>query len=308
MPLHPEAQAFLDGLAALELPPLETLDAETQRAMFGAENPDGPTPPEVASVDDRSVPGAAGDIPVRIYRPSNDDGLPAIVFFHGGGWVIGNLDSHDHLCRALANAAGALVVNVDYRLAPENAYPAAYDDCVSVFAWTVANAAELGADASRVAVAGDSAGGNLSASVAMWARDNDTSLAAQVLIYPATNLAEPDTASYKENGEGYLLTKGWMDWFIDQYVPNAADRSQIAASPALADSLEGLAPAIVLTAEFDPLRDDGKNYADALSAAGVTADYTNFDGQVHGFASQIGVMTDAQVAADQIGEFLKATW
>lgn len=304
----PEAQTMLDALAALELPPLETLDAETQRTIFGSENPDGPPPPEVASVKDRTIPGQAGDIPVRIYRPTDDTGLPILTYFHGGGWVIGDLNSHDYICRALANAAGAVVVSIEYRLAPEHVFPASYDDCVAGFAWAVDNAEELGGDASRTAVGGDSAGGNLAAAVALWARENSVVLSAQVLIYPCSNIAEPDTDSYFANADGYLLTRGWMDWFIEQYVPNQADRMLPSASPALADSHAGLAPAIVLTAEFDPLCDDGKYYADMLSAAGVAVSHTKYDGQIHGFATQIGVMDDAQKAVDQIGEFLSATW
>ncbi len=308
MPPKPEAQAFLDVFASLELPPLESMPAEMQREIFGAENPDGPPPPPIASVADRTIPGPAADIPVRVYRPSDATGLPLVVFVHGGGWVIGDLDSHDYICRAIANAADAVVMSVDYRLAPENPFPASYDDSIAGLKWAVENAAELGADPSRVAVAGDSAGGNLAAAMGVWARDNNVDLAAQVLIYPATNLAAPGTDSYFANADGYLLTRGWMDWFIDQYLPGDTDRSDPAASPALADSLADVAPAIVLTAEFDPLRDDGKNYADALGAAGVPVTYTNYDGQIHGFATQIGAMEDAQRAVDQIAEFLTATW
>ena len=304
MPPKPEAQLFLDGLAVLDLPAFESMDAATQRSIFDAENPDGPPAPPIASVRDTT----AGGVPVRVYKPSDDTGLPVVVYFHGGGWVLGNLDSHDNTCRAIANAASSVVVAVDYRRAPEDTFPAAFDDCVAAVAWVAANAGDLGIDASRIAVAGDSAGGNLAAAAALWARDNaDVNVAAQVLIYPAVNLADPVTDSYNNNADGYLLTKGWMNWFIDQYLGDA-DRSQPFASPALAESHAGLAPAIVITAEFDPLHDDGKNYADALSAAGVTVQYEDFDGQIHGFATQIGVMADADVAVDQIASFLAANW
>ncbi len=309
MPVKAEAQLFLDALAALELPPLHEMDAATQRAIFDARNPDAPPPPEVASVDDLSIPGPGGDIGLRIYRPSTNDGLPVLVYAHGGGWVIGSLDSHDSVCRAWANAASAVVVSVDYRLAPENPYPAPFDDCVAALQWAHANAAQFGGDPSRMAVAGDSAGGNLAAALALWARDNDgPALAAQVLTYPVTNIAAPDTPSFAANAEGYLLTAAWMNWFNDQYVPEAADRADPYVSPAMAESHAGLPPALVFTAEYDPLRDDGAGYAKTLGDAGVMVEYVNYEGQVHGFASQIDAMPDAQDAANRAGTFLNSNW
>ncbi len=304
-----EAQLFLDTLATLGLPAFETMDAALQREIFDAENPDAPEPPAVHSSEDRQIPGPGGDIGIRIYRPSADEGKPVVVYMHGGGWVLGTLGSHDGICRAIANAADACVVAIDYRRSPEHPFPACFDDCVAGLAWVAANAAEFGGDSSRLAVAGDSAGGNLAAAAAIWARDTgESSVVAQVLIYPATNLADPVTGSYTENADGYLLTQGWMDWFIDQYVPNTADRSDHRASPALASSHAGLAPAIVFTAEFDPLRDDGKAYAAQLTAAGVPTTYSNYEGQIHGFATQIGAMEDASKAAEEMGAFLKSVW
>lgn len=307
MPINAEAQVFLDTLAALELPPFETMDATVQRSIFDAEA-DGPEPPPIHSSVDRVVPGPAGDIKVRVLRPSDAPDLPVIVYFHGGGWVIGTIDGHDSLARALANAASAVVVNVEYRRAPEDIYPAAFDDCAAVTAWVAANADELGADTSRLAVGGDSAGGNLAAAVALHARDAGTDIAGQLLIYPATNLADPATQSYADNGEGYLLTSNWMDWFIDQYLPEPAQRSEPFASPALAADLSGVAPAMVITAGYDPLRDDGAAYAESLEAAGVDVEYRHYEEQIHGFASQIGIMADAATNVDAMAEFLAARW
>ncbi len=309
MALRDEAQMFVDGLAAMEFPPFETMDVETQRAILDPVVDSDVEPPTIHSSIDQTVPGFAGDIAIRVYRPTAEADLPVVLFFHGGGWVIGTLDSHDALCRSIANAAAAVVVSVDYRLAPEHRYPAAFDDCAAVTAWVHANTAELGVDGSKIAVAGDSAGGNLAAAVALLARDQDgPKLAAQLLIYPACNLAETNTASYGANGEGYLLTSGWMDWFIDQYVPETADRTEIHASPALSESHSEVAPALVLTAEYDLLLDDGKAYADTLRDAGVDVEYFCFDGHVHGFASQIGVMDAADEAVAKMAAFLASRW
>ena len=309
MALNEEAQGFLAALGELNLPPLETIDAATQRMMFDVPAEDGPEPPPIHSSNDRTVPGPAGDIPVRVYKPSDAENLPVIVYYHGGGWVICGLESHDALCRALANRCDAAVVSVDYRRAPEDPYPAAFDDCLAATAWVADNAAELGVDASRLAIGGDSAGGNLAAAVAVAARDQSgPAITSQILIYPATNLVEPETASYAKNGENYFLTKGWMTWFIDCYIPDVAKRAEVYASPALAESHAGLPPAIVVTAGYDPLCDDGKAYADQLAAAGVNVVYDHFDGTVHGFVSSLMVLSDGQVAADNIAAFVTARW
>jgi acetyl esterase len=309
MALRDEAQMFVDGLAAMEFPPFETMDVEMQRSILDPVVDSDVEPPRIHSSVDQVVAGSGGDIPIRIFRPNGDSDLPVVLYFHGGGWVIGTLDSHDALCRAIANAATAVVVSVDYRLAPEHRYPAAFDDCAAVMAWVHANAVELDVDGSKMAVAGDSAGGNLAAAVALLARDqDDPKLAAQLLIYPACNLVDIETDSYSANGEGYLLTSGWMGWFIDQYVPEAADRAEGHASPALSESHCEVAPALVLTAEYDLLLDDGKAYADTLRDAGVDVDYFCFDGHVHGFASQIGVMDAADEAVAKMAGFLAKRW
>jgi len=304
MTLVPQAQEFLDRLHALELPPFETLDAATQREIFNGPTEDGAEPTPVHSVAAQTFPGPVGPVPVRIYRPSDGSNLPAVIFFHGGGWVIGNLDSHDNLCRAMCSAMNAVVVSVAYRLAPEDVFPAAIDDSDAAVAWVAASAGELGIDGSRISVAGDSAGGNLAAAAAVTARDNGLALAAQLLIYPACNLHEPRTASYHENAEGYLLSSAWMDWFVATYAGGAEVTQDPRFSPALASSHEGLAPALVITAEYDPLRDDGERYAAALHAAGVPTELVRFHGQVHGFANQVGVMDDADNAVQAMTAFV----
>lgn len=308
MPLKDEAQQLIDTLNELGLPPFETLPVEAQREMFGAKTPDV-EPPAIHQIEDTTAPGPAGEVAVRVFRPSDKRDLPVVVYFHGGGWVVGSLDSHDATCRLLANNAEAVVVSVDYRMAPEDRYPAAVDDCLAVTAWVAANGDDGGWDGSRLAVAGDSAGGNLAAAVALAARDQGPAVSAQVLVYPATNLVDAETPSYLDNGErGYLLTKGWMNWFIDQYIPDHDRRGEPLGSPALAESHAGLPPAIILTAQFDPLLDDGANYASLLRDAGVDVVYEQFEGQIHGFFSAVGTMEDSEVGSGMVAEFLKGHW
>jgi acetyl esterase len=305
MPLDPQARFVLDTIASQGGMELTELAPAEARQMF--EKMKLPFPAEaVASVADRTVPGPAGPIPVRVYRGEGaPTPAPAIVFFHGGGWVIGSLETHDNFCRALANRAQAVLVAVDYRLAPESRYPAAADDCYAVARWVAEHGAELGVDGARIAVAGDSAGGNLSAAVALMARDRGAPrLRHQVLIYPVT---DPDfeRASYRENAEGYLLTREGMMWFWDHYVPDVARRDEAYASPLRAEKLGGVAPATVLTAEFDPLRDEGEAYAERLRDAGVPTTLRRYDGQIHGFAAMFEVFDQGKVALAQIAEVLR---
>ena len=230
--------------------------------------------PEIASVEDREIAG----VPVRIYRPSAADGLPVLLYFHGGGWVIGDLDSHDGVSRDLASQAGILVIAVDYRLAPEHKFPAAVDDSLAVTQWVLDHAAEVGGDPSRVAVGGDSAGGNLAAILAHELRGR---LAFQLLVYPATDMTM-SFPSITDNGEGYLLTKASMDWFTGHYLDGTgADRRELRLSPLNNTDWTGLPPALVITAEFDPLRDEGEAYAAKLQAAGVPTTLHRYDGQMH---------------------------
>lgn len=305
--LDPKARALLDQLAAAGAPPLHELPVAVAReglaALFGTQ-PGGTLP--LAAIEDRRVPGPAGEIPVRVYRPEGRPPLPLVVFFHGGGWVLGNLESHDGTCRTLARAVPAVVVSVDYRLAPEHKFPAAAEDAFAATRWAAEHAASLGGDAARVAVAGDSAGGNLAAVVALMARDRGgPPLVHQVLVYPPTDAA-CDTASYEENAEGYFLTRDGMRWFWGHYLPSPAEGRHPYASPLRAEDLRGLPPALVITAEYDPLRDEGEAYAARLRAAGVGAVTRRFDGMIHAFASLTGTFPEATVAIDAVAAALRA--
>lgn len=286
MEMTPQTRRFVDMMvgAVPEIgpgsDPREMRAARAQRRLVEG--------PEVALVRDLSAPGPAGEIPLRHYRPDPAAPAPGIVFFHGGGFVLGDLESHDHICRILADGAGAVVVAVDYRLAPEHPYPAAVEDSVAALRWVADNAAELGIDPARLAVCGDSAGGNLATVAARAARDaGGPELCHQALIYPVTDFTgygpSGDGAypSRTDNGEGYFLTGRAMAWFNEQYLSDGQE-SEPDASPALAASLEGLPPALVLTADFDPLRDEGEEYARLLCAAGVPATTVRVNDGFHG--------------------------
>jgi acetyl esterase len=290
MPLNPEAQAVLDQMASSGVPPLHTLSVEAARQLiidlFATKGEREP----VGKVEDRGVPGPAGQIPVRIYTPTGSGPFPMLVYFHGGGWVIGNIETHDAPCRALANQAGSIVVSVDYRLAPEHRFPAGPEDCYAATRWAADHAEEIGGDPRRLAVGGDSAGGNLAAVVAQMARDRGgPPLAFQLLVYPVTD-HRFDTASYRENADGYFLTKDGMEWFWNHYLGRAADGDQPLASPLRARDLQGLPPAFVMTAEYDPLRDEAEAYAARLREAGVPVALTRYPGMIHGFFSMGNVL------------------
>jgi acetyl esterase len=304
MALDAAIKATLDAMAAAGGPALDALPPAEARKVFD----NMPLPrKEIAlpSVENRTIPGPAGQIPVRIYQPAGAGPKPVLLYLHGGGWVIGSLDSHDGICRELAEGAGCVVVSVDYRLAPEHCYPAAPEDCYAALQWVAANAASLGADAKRLAVGGDSAGGNLSAVVAQMARDKGgPAIRFQLLIYPVTD-ADFTTPSYVQNAEGYLLTTSAMKWFWGHYVPSEAPRREPYASPLRAKDLSGLPPAWVCTAEFDPLRDEGEAYAKRLQQAGVSTTLTRFDGLIHGFISMGLVSPKAQAAVDETVAALK---
>jgi acetyl esterase len=288
VPVDPQLQELVDASAAMAQLDMATTTAETFRALSKAPYLDYVPSVEVASVVDRSIPGPETEIPVRIYTPerTREDGdapFGVLVFFHGSGFVIFDLDTHDHECRVLANLGRVVVVSVDYRLAPEHKFPAAVVDARAAVHWTAEHAEGLGADASRLAVGGDSAGGNLTAVVAQMARDEGgPPIAFQLLVYPVTDL-RGDHASRVENGEGYLLTTQVMQWFESQYLDDEGDRTDPRVSPLLADSLADLPPALVITAEFDPLRDEGDEYAERLRAAGVPVTLSRYAGAVHGF-------------------------
>jgi acetyl esterase len=261
----------------------------------------------VAALTNLAIPGPAGAIRARHYRPARGDGSPLLVFYHGGGQVIGSIETHDDLCRQICREGQMHVLSVDYRLAPEHKAPAGSDDALAAFRWALDNAADLGADPDRVAVGGDSAGGNLAALVSMRARDEGTRLPAlQLLFYPVVNYRD-ETRSQTLFAEGFFLTKHDIDWFDDKYLDGASvDDSDPAVSPLLADDFSGLPPALVLTAGFDPLRDEGRQYADAMRSAGVTVDYREFGSLVHGFANLFALGGDSATATAESISALRA--
>ncbi len=300
MPLDPQARALLDLAAAQGAPPTWTLaPAEARALMRAGAAVLGPGEP-VARVDDRAIPGPGGPIPLRIYDSGGDGPRPALVFFHGGGWVVGDLDTHDHLCRAIAVAASAVVVAVDYRLAPEHKFPAAIDDAFAATLWTFAHARELGIDPGRIGVGGDSAGGNLATVVALMARDRGAPpVAHQVLIYPITD-CDFDTPSYLENSEGYGLSRGGMIWFWQQYLEGLAAASSPLAAPLRAEDLSGLPPTLILTAQYDVLRDEAESYAARLRLANVPVTLIRHEGMIHGFARRLDILDAARTALAQV--------
>jgi acetyl esterase len=301
MPLDPHLKSLLDFLASAGLPPMSQGTPETARAGFRALSVDTrpvDALPPVASVEDITVPGGDGPRPARVYRPSTPGPLPTIVLLHGGGFVIGDLDTHDLTARTLANGCDAVVVSVDYRLAPEDPWPAGVEDAVAATRWAASALSTLGGD-DRLAVAGDSAGGNLSAVVAQVMRDEGIPLAGQLLIYPVTD-RRGSYPSHQENGTGYFLDLDTMLWFDEQYVGHLTEVD--VTDPRLAPlhgDLTGLAPAVLVVAEFDPLRDDGLAYAAALEAAGVPVEVRTFPGMIHGFVDMGRHSPGAQAAVDE---------
>ena len=297
MPLHPQAQAVADFYAAMRTTPFEELPPTEARALYSAGQI--PSTEEVHEIRDVQ----AGSIPCRLYRPSVKTDLGLMVFFHGGGWVIGDLNSHDGVCRSLANKSGHAVLAVDYRLAPEHKFPAAYDDCESALKWAFENAKALGIDSSRIAVGGDSAGGNLAAAVAL---SEVVPLKFQMLIYPAVDM-QMNSPSIDENAQAPILTKAVMTWFVNHYMKSDQDRINIKASPMVASDelLKRMPPAIVITAEFDPLRDEGEAFGKRLVENGVPATITRYNGAFHGFFNMITILDDAQSAHAQAAALLK---
>jgi len=298
--LHPQARALLDLVEQRGLPPTHTLSPAEARALYRERRTfTQPDPPEVALVRNLYAEGPHGAIPLRLYRPlgaAPDALLPVLVYYHGGGWVIGDLDTHDVLCRELANMAGCAVVSVDYRMAPEHRFPIAVDDCMAAAYWVRRNAASLWVDAARLAVGGDSAGGNLAAVVALAARDaGDLPLAFQLLIYPATDQRRT-APSHQVNAQGYLLTADTIGYFHDHYLPDPAHDLDWRASPLLHDDLTRLPPAFVLTAGHDPLCDEGLMYSQRLAEAGNRGAYVCFARQIHGFILMGRVLDEANAA------------
>ena len=307
MPLDPQARAMIDKTLALNLPPASRMGVAALRA--NARERSAALPREdVASVRDHRVAVAGGELLVRVFTPHAVAPRPALVYFHGGGWVTGDVDTHEGICRTLANAAGCVVASVDYRCAPEHTFPTAAEDAYAATRWVAAQASELGVDAGRIAVCGDSAGGNLAAAVALMARDRGgPRLSFQVLVYPITD-CDFETPSYRDNAEGYLLTREGMRWYWDQYVPHAADRMNPYVSPMRATSLAGLPPALVITAEYDPLRDEGEAYARKLGAAGVPVAHTRYPGMIHAFYRFTSTVDAARAAVAETVAALKKAW
>jgi acetyl esterase len=306
MALDAQVKAVLDLVIKSGRPAYHQLSPKDARQLFRETRPAStPTPPEIGTVTDLL---AAGTIPVRVYRPVGapaDRALPALVYFHGGGWVIGDLETHDVLCRQLTAEAGVSVIAVDYRLAPEAKFPAAVDDAWAATRWVADNAGRLGIDPRRLAVGGDSAGGNLAAVVALMARDaGGPSLAYQALLYPVTEVGT-ETRSYRDFADGFLLTRDSMRWFFDHYLGSHDQAGDWRVSPLRAPSLAGLPPALIVTAGFDPLRDEGEAYARALREAGVTVDYVCYGGMIHGFVPMGRLIDTGNRAVSHIAASLR---
>jgi len=311
-----QMQAVLDELQNLGPKPLETLSpAEARKqptpadAVIALLKRQGltPKPAPVGDIDNRSIPGPVGDVPVRVYTPEGPGPFPVIVYVHGGGWVIATLDTYDSSCRGLANSVPAVVVSVDYRQAPEHPFPAPVEDVYAAYRWTVMNAAEINGDPARIAIAGESAGGNMATVVAMMARDNGDPLPVhQLLVYPVTNY-DTNTPSYQENAAAKPLNKPMMEWFAGHYLPNMADRANPYAAPLQATNLSGLPPATVILAEIDPLRSEGEAYVEKLRAAGVPVRATLFKEVTHEFFGMTPVLDAAKDAvAEAAGELRTA--
>ncbi len=309
MALDAIVKDLLDQMAANPMPKLWEVPPaqgrELYRMMAQTLEPQGIA---IGKVENTSFPGPSGDqIKLRVYSPVAGGGaaLPCLVYFHGGGWVIGDLDTHDALCRTLANETGARVISVDYRLAPEHKFPAAVDDAYGAVKWVESNASKLGIDPNRIAVAGDSAGGTLSAVVSLMAKQKGgPHIVFQLLIYPATQ-SRSNTDSMKSFAEGYFLERKTMDWFFDQYLPAGIDPNDWRVSPLAAPDVSGLPRAYVVTAGFDPLKDEGKAYADKLNHAGVAAVYVDYPGMVHGFFNMSGVLPQAREAIADAAKALR---
>ena len=309
MPLDHDVEILLKMIQEANRPSFETVGAIAARELFMAGRKAlSPDPMPIAETRDIAIPGPGGAIPARLYRSVTTGILPVLVFFHGGGWVVGNIESHEAMCRHLANRAECAVVAVDYRMGPEHKFPAAVDDCFAATGWVADNGASLGIDPRRLAVGGDSAGGNLGAVVSLLARDKGAPrIACQLLIYPATDAAMRHD-SIARYAEGYVLTRSTMRWFYDQYLRIPEDAADWRVSPLLASDLAGLPAAFVLTAGYDPLCDEGDAYAARLAAAGVPVTHRRFPGQVHGFVTNGRVIRAAETALDEAAAVLKAAW
>jgi acetyl esterase len=309
MPLDPLLKAFLDQMAAQPLPKMWEMEpAAAREAMVALMQAAGPKDVPIGKVTNLAIPGPAGDIPARAYTPvaAGGEPLPTLVFFHGGGFVIGGIETHDGLCRMLANDSACRVISVEYRMAPEHKFPAAVEDAFAAVAWIEKNAAKLGVDANRLAVGGDSAGGNLAAVVTHMARDAGApKLAFQMLLFPVTEI-EADMVSRREFAEGYFLEGRTIEWFFDHYFEAGAETSDIKASPLLAEKFTGLPPAYIMVAGFDPLHDEGVAYAEKLRDAGISVTLDDYPDMVHDFIYLQAVLPQAAEALGTAAKALKA--
>ena len=306
--LDPEVLALLEVMDARGGTPIQNMDPVDARAvrneglkLTGGERL------ELARVEDLQIPSGRGSIAARLYSANTTGRKAALIYFHGGGFVVGNLETHDAVCRSLAGESGAVVIAVDYALAPENRFPAAVEDAYAATLWIVENAGRLGLDGQRISVGGDSAGGTLAIVTAMRCRDaGGPALRSQVLFYPVTDLSSFDTESYRSLSEGYGLSRAAMIWFGAQYLPSADFAQHPEASPLLATDFKGLPPALLITAEFDPLRDEGEAYARRLEGAGVPVQLSRYDGMIHGFVAMRGVVAGGRRAIGEAAAFLRS--
>ena len=306
MPLDPQVELFLEQMKAVTkgAPPISSYSPAEYRAISEQNMMSSLETEEVSKVEDVQIPVDDGEIMARIYTPEGIGPHPVFVFYHGGGWVLGSVESYDGMSRMMANASGAIVVSVDYRLAPEHRFPVATEDCYHALLWTAEHIEEYGGMKDCIIVGGDSAGGNLAAVVTQMAKERSgPQIAGQVLIYPSTSFTI-STPSMKENAHGYFLTKDMMNWLSSHYIRDE-DRSSPYASPLLAEDMNGLPQAFVLTAEFDPLRDEGRLYADKLAAGGVSVQYKEYKGMIHGFVSMAAVIDQGREAILHIGAVIK---
>jgi acetyl esterase len=306
VPLDPQLQAMRDQRERDQVPPLYDMSlTEARAADLASIRAGGGDPEPVHEVTDLTVPGPGGDLPLRLYRPSSQRPLPVLLYLFGGGWVLGTIDTADGVSRSLANATGALVAVPGYRLAPEHPFPAAADDCYAALRWVAAHAAGIGADPARIAVGGDSAGGNLAAGLALRARAQGPALAGQLLVYPNTDQLADDE-SMRAADDPYLFNRHSVAWYRQHYLAGPGDAASPLASPLRAESLAGLPPALVITAEYDPLRDQGEAYAGRLADAGVPAELSRYPGMTHGFFTMAGTVDASRAAMAQAAGQLRA--
>lgn len=303
MPLDAQIESVMEQVAALGFPPSHTVSAQEARSNAKA-RPRGKGP-DVHKVEDIKIPSDAGPIPARIYTPSDETSLPVLVWFHGGGWVVGDLESADATARHLCNESSSVIISIDYRLAPETKFPGASDDCYAATQWVSENASSLNADPDKIAVGGDSAGGNLAAVVSLMARDKQgPKIGFQLLVYPVTEM-NFNTKSYIDNAEGYQLSRDGMIWYWDHYLEDKESANNPYAAPMKAQSLQNLPPALIITAEYDPLRDEGKAYAERLKAEGVTTQYTMYSGMIHGFFGMASVVDKGRAAVKEAADAMR---